>query len=193
MTDAVELGSRARAAMSFASSGRSRRWRRSTPGPPAASPRGGSAASSTGTSSRRVRLISARLDDGRLLPSRHCDRPAQPDTARRSWSGRSATPTRFEQLTETLLSTEYGADGAPEPGRARALPRRGRAGGADRGRRAGAPARRRTAESSVSRRRSSCAPGAAVAPASSTSCAAPEHGRHPRRDLRLRRRADDAR
>ena len=64
------------------------------------------------------------FDDGRLLAVAAL-RPAGADGPRRRASSpaRSATPTAFEQLDETLLSTEYGADGLPAPGRAGALPR----------------------------------------------------------------------
>ena len=63
--------------------------------------------------------------------------------------GRARSPGEFEQLDETLFSTEYGPDGAPAPGRARALRPRRRARDPRRRRRRGDRARRRRPESNA--------------------------------------------
>ena len=60
-----------------------------------------------------VRLISGRLDDGRLLAVAALRPAGASGHGEEIVVGALGSADGFEQLTETLLSTEYGADGAP--------------------------------------------------------------------------------
>ena len=60
-----------------------------------------------------MRLISGRLDDGRLLAVAALRPAGASGHGEEIVVGALGSADGFEQLTETLLSTEYGADGAP--------------------------------------------------------------------------------
>ena len=153
------------------------------------------------TPRRGARLGRDRRGPGALGPARRRppagDRRAAPGRRRgpRRRAGRrarSATGESFSQLDETLLSTEYGPDGAPAAGRPRALPRRRRAS------RSGSPATSTRSTRSTSPAASSGSRAAlAIRGPERRGAARPRHARAAREatadhggDLRLRRRPD---